>query len=759
MDRDSDREMDRTDRHLSVSRSFIWLLLVLLQTSNTTAQSCSVASPVNFPENNEIGQVVTTISVLSGEEIIITSEGLPFGIEGNNLIATAVLDHEETQNYAVNIRCNGESGSISKTIVVILLNENDNIPFFDQNLYQASVNEMSPIDTSVGHFAATDLDGPLIYYRLIPESDAFKLRSQRTPDILINTRLDYDKVKEVRLILEAQDTPLDIPEEPSFTSTTTIMISILDIDNRPPWFQPCTSHETGGAVICENSGYTGNINLNEQETGVLSLKPGPLHAIDGDLGIKEEITYSFLSGNNDGLFEINPNTGNITMLKPADVLGPIALTVLAAQRINSHQFSTTTVTITVQVKSFHVPKFQKPQYEGLITSVGSMAMDPTNKDQPLQILATDEDYSGTGGLNPHIAYSVEGRSDFAIVGGYLFLTKELSEGSLSLQVVAKDTSNDEMAKAALRVELKLGLTTTTLPQSTTDFMTTTSIEGSTTDSKTTNEVMSTSDPSMSTDISAPILTTNPTEGVSPANTARPVVPSGGFGVTDMAALGATLGVLLFVCLLVIGVLVYRMQKGNAAWKKIKEVSVFRSSLGQGSGDQKEGIQYTNEAFQKDNDDRSSTGSGGPEGGSITGNTTRNIYPKEEIPNSSAQQRTPSYDNTSDTSSDRVDDEKEVKPILTKERRVEEGYKSVWFKEDIDPNAKEEVVIIPQNQSEESEEEDEEPSSSHRKNENDNFQQKSPKVNFADTDLDSGLGVKFDDPADDSESDKELNIDL
>ncbi|XP_047236857.1 cadherin-related family member 5-like isoform X2 [Girardinichthys multiradiatus] len=693
MDRDSDREMDRTDRHLSVSRSFIWLLLVLLQTSNTTAQSCSVASPVNFPENNEIGQVVTTISVLSGEEIIITSEGLPFGIEGNNLIATAVLDHEETQNYAVNIRCNGESGSISKTIVVILLNENDNIPFFDQNLYQASVNEMSPIDTSVGHFAATDLDGPLIYYRLIPESDAFKLRSQRTPDILINTRLDYDKVKEVRLILEAQDTPLDIPEEPSFTSTTTIMISILDIDNRPPWFQPCTSHETGGAVICENSGYTGNINLNEQETGVLSLKPGPLHAIDGDLGIKEEITYSFLSGNNDGLFEINPNTGNITMLKPADVLGPIALTVLAAQRINSHQFSTTTVTITVQVKSFHVPKFQKPQYEGLITSVGSMAMDPTNKDQPLQILATDEDYSGTGGLNPHIAYSVEGRSDFAIVGGYLFLTKELSEGSLSLQVVAKDTSNDEMAKAALRVELKL------------------------------------------------------------------VVPSGGFGVTDMAALGATLGVLLFVCLLVIGVLVYRMQKGNAAWKKIKEVSVFRSSLGQGSGDQKEGIQYTNEAFQKDNDDRSSTGSGGPEGGSITGNTTRNIYPKEEIPNSSAQQRTPSYDNTSDTSSDRVDDEKEVKPILTKERRVEEGYKSVWFKEDIDPNAKEEVVIIPQNQSEESEEEDEEPSSSHRKNENDNFQQKSPKVNFADTDLDSGLGVKFDDPADDSESDKELNIDL
>lgn len=32
------------------------------------------------------------------------------------------------------------------------------------------------------------------------------------------------------------------------------------------------------------------------QPGVLPLKPGPLYAIDGDSGINEEITYSFLSG-------------------------------------------------------------------------------------------------------------------------------------------------------------------------------------------------------------------------------------------------------------------------------------------------------------------------------------------------------------------------------------------------------------------------------------------------------------------------------
>lgn len=64
----------------------------------------------------------------------------------------------------------------------------------------------------------------------------------------------------------------------------------------------------------------------------------------------------------------------------------------AAQKINTHQFATTTVTFSVLVKTLHPPRFQKPLYEGIITEVGQMAMDLKNKDEPLQILATDDDY-------------------------------------------------------------------------------------------------------------------------------------------------------------------------------------------------------------------------------------------------------------------------------------------------------------------------------------------------------------------------------
>ena len=47
---------------------------------------------------------------------------------------------------------------------------------------------------------------------------------------------------------------------------------------------------------------------------------------------------------------------------------------------------------------------------------------------------------------------------------------------------------------------------------------------------------------------------------------------------DMAVLGATLGVLLFICLVTIGVLACRIRRGDADWRKIYETNMFRSSV-------------------------------------------------------------------------------------------------------------------------------------------------------------------------------------
>ncbi|KAI4788030.1 hypothetical protein KUCAC02_036110 [Chaenocephalus aceratus] len=735
--------MDGTHFSLRTSSSFL-LLLIFLHTS--TAQICSTPTLVNIAENNAVGVLVATIDLKPGVTVDFTADGNPdnaFRIVGNTMEAAKVLDFEDKAVHAVSIICT-ETATASKLelpIVVSVYNLNDNAPVFEQNPYHVTLNELSPSDTTVGRFAATDLDGGPLYYTLMPASSGFALKAPTNPDLLVVTPVDFDKVKSVQLILTVQDAPLTAANSSApFSATTTIMVSIVDVDNRPPWFQPCSRYEVGGAVVCQSNGYTRSVVLNEQEPGVLSLDPGPLYAIDGDLGLDAEITYSFLGGDGGGLFQINPSTGNISMLKPVDVLGTISLTVLAAQSTNLFQYSSTSLSIRVQVKSLHPPQLQRTQYRGIVSAVGSMAIDEENKDQLLRILATDQDYTATGGINPHITYSVKGSSDFSIIDGYLFMTKDLPESTSVLQVVAVDSTNNESATAQLIVQVTSGLTTTSLPDSTTTSLpdsTTTSLPDSTTDRLTT-ALQETTEETTST----PNPTTEST--AHPPTDPAVIVPGGGFGAVDMAALGASLGVLLFACLVVIVVLAVRVRRGKADWRKIAEACLFQSSLGQKG--QKEGIQYTNEAFQKDEDeDGGSTGGGG-------GLAARGSPQYEEVLKPSVALNV-LRDDTSEAGSDKTDNEKEVKPILTKERRLDEGYKSVWFKEDIDPDAKEEVVIIPDSREDDSEEEEEEEQEEEEK-------MKTPRVMFNDADLDSGLGVKMEDPGEDSEEDdEELTADL
>lgn len=194
------------------------------------------------------------------------------------------------------------------------------------------------------------------------------------------------------------------------------------------------------------------------------------------------------------------------------------------------------------------------------------------------------------------------------------------------------------------------------------------------------------------------------------------------------------------------------------------LTIFSSVLPQlknGAASLKNVLQYTNESFQRDEDgDRN--GSGDPDKGDlVTGEEARKAerdfadYDTIMEPSELLQ-----ADDTSQTGSHNTDSEKEVMSILTKERRMDEGYKSVWFKEDIDPDAKEEVVIILDSRENDSEEEEEEQASSDREeDEDDETQIKTPRVVFNDEQLISEHMVNSEDPAQDSQDDESLTVDL
>lgn len=53
--------------------------------------------------------------------------------------------------------------------------------------------------------------------------------------------------------------------KPFFTSVASIAVHVKDVDNRPPWFQPCSRTSLGTAKLCVSSGYRGRVNLTEKE--------------------------------------------------------------------------------------------------------------------------------------------------------------------------------------------------------------------------------------------------------------------------------------------------------------------------------------------------------------------------------------------------------------------------------------------------------------------------------------------------------------
>ncbi len=56
------------------------------------------------------------------------------------------------------------------------------------------------------------------------------------------------------------------------------------------------------------------------------------------------------------------------------------------------------------------------------------------------------------------------------------------------------------------------------------------------------------------------------------------VKTGEFSSGEMAAVGASLAVVIVLCLVCIGVMVHRIKGHNADWKKLSEASVFRSTV-------------------------------------------------------------------------------------------------------------------------------------------------------------------------------------
>ncbi|NP_001087390.1 cadherin related family member 5 S homeolog precursor [Xenopus laevis] len=242
-----------------------------------------------------------------------------------------------------------------------------------------------------------------------------------------------------------------------------------------------------------------------------------------------------------------------------------------------------------------------------------------------------------------------------------------------------------------------GTTATTTPGTGTTTTTTSGTGPTTTKSPgtgpTTTTTPGTGTTTTTTSGTGPTTTKSP--GTGPTTTTTPgtegdKVPGGGYSATDMAALGATLGVILALCLAGLGFLIHKHYGDQ-----------IRNKMSKSSGDNFGGSEDRTEQLIDDDDDADDPNSGSAEvmptsisygventvskdpfvPDLVLGASTANVFANAEPSN------VPHAEKPEEGSD--PDDKKEVKSILTKEFKEDPGYKSVWFREDATP----EVVVI------------------------------------------------------------------
>ncbi|XP_022525706.2 cadherin-related family member 5 isoform X2 [Astyanax mexicanus] len=639
-------DMERKSVHIA----FGCVLTFFLYKLCLADKICSVSSElVTIKENNTIDTVVAYINTTT-KDVTLTLIQNPddaFDLKGSFLIVKKKLDFETLLNpeqLAIQIRCN-KTGfkSVTLTVLVQVENINDNPPNFAKSEYAVDVNELTPVNTSVALIEAKDDDSGVLYYTMEQTLNMyFRLESIYKPNILVNKVLDYDVVQQVTLTLYVQDTPSPPPpDQVSHTASTTIKINIQDIDNRPPWFQPCTRTNFGIAKICLSPGYKGRVNLTEKQEGPLQLQPGPVYARDGDRSRNEEISYKIVRGNEDSIFQIDEATGNITMLKPADIAGPISLTVLASQVSNRDQFAATSVNIEVMKKSRNPPKFERERYEAYVyTNSGpeNMVLRDRTTNRPFRARARDDDFAT--GVNPDIRYEVQYSSYVNVTtDGFVLLKKAVRTDSFALQLRAVDVSTGESGTAALSVLV--------LP---------------------------------------PVGVQSPSEG---------------YRAGDMALLGFVMAALLVLCLIVIGYLISRLKKQNPGTLKLSECLGPCLQLRRATNRPRprDSLQFTNDGFLNEGDMSRFSGRRMDRRDRRLDSGRVRVVPRERqrhcnlcgmrVHTNHVHRGSPVGHLKARGSKD------QVKSILTKERRKQGRHKTVWFKESED-SSDIEVEIIPDN---------------------------------------------------------------
>ncbi|XP_072008846.1 cadherin-9-like isoform X3 [Engystomops pustulosus] len=246
--------------------------------------------------------------VLSGD-----GAGSVFIINENtgDIQAAKRLDREEKSTYVLRAKAidkiTGRQVEPESEFIIKIHDINDNEPKFNQDVYTATVPEMSEVGTTVIQVTALDADDPSygnsarIVYSILQGQPYFSV----DPDTgIIKTALpdmSRENREHYQVVIQAKDMGGQMG---GLSGTTTVNITLTDVNDNPPRF-PQSIYQF--------------VTLESAATGT---EIGRIKAIDADMGKNAEIKYTITDGDAKDLFEVitdqHTQDGIIVAKKPLD---------------------------------------------------------------------------------------------------------------------------------------------------------------------------------------------------------------------------------------------------------------------------------------------------------------------------------------------------------------------------------------------------------------------------------------------------------
>ncbi|KAF7668307.1 hypothetical protein LDENG_00013580 [Lucifuga dentata] len=352
------------------------------------------------------------------------------------------LDYEKGSRYTLHVEVSDFSQAFPSSHLVQLdinvQDSNDHAPQFSEDPVTIVIPENKEPGASIYTFQAVDQDGSgpnsELHYSIEhhwPDTPDLLTLDPFTGVLTLGRKLDRESTPSLFLVVRATDQAMDLSQR--LWGSVTAQVFVTDENDNAPVFS------SPAAVSV----------MEDQPVGFVILY---MMARDEDEGENGRVLYRIQAGNSAGRFNLNPNTGSLSILKALDreEQEVYNLTIVAEDH-GTPQLSTSQV-LCVQVIDVNdeAPVFQLAEFE---TQVMENQGPGTTV---LTVTANDRDQ----GSNSHVTYGGVTEEGFVInpVTGVITTTKELDkevQDHYTLTVYARDGGlPPNFAKAVVRVEVQ-----------------------------------------------------------------------------------------------------------------------------------------------------------------------------------------------------------------------------------------------------------------------------------------------------------------